>query len=261
MTFTWVTRRAASVYVGLAISTVVSATSATVVPADTNYVLHKDSQVDRGAEWRPISTTTAASFTTGSVLFAGPSLIAQDNANLFWDNTLNRLGIGTATPAEALEVVGTVKSTGLKMTTSPTTGHVLTSDSVGVGSWAANTRALYVFNTAFIANITLVGPVTNLLVAQTGYGGSTAEPAFTVNEFALYVTTTAGVGDSTFRIQDVTNAATLATITVAQGSALAIAFTTTFANIPAARAAIELQSSVPAGITATVRWAYWRRSG
>ena len=43
--------------------------------------------------------------TAGSVIFGGPSnTFAQDNANLFWDNTNNRLGIGLATPAALLDV-------------------------------------------------------------------------------------------------------------------------------------------------------------
>ena len=45
------------------------------------------------------------SATAGSVLFAGASgVLQQDNANLFWDDTNNRLGIRTATPSVALEL-------------------------------------------------------------------------------------------------------------------------------------------------------------
>jgi hypothetical protein len=44
------------------------------------------------------------SLTSGSVLFSNGSTIAQDNANFFWDDTNNRLGIGTASPAEKLSV-------------------------------------------------------------------------------------------------------------------------------------------------------------
>jgi predicted heme/steroid binding protein len=48
---------------------------------------------------------TVTSGTTGSILFIDPTAtLAQDNANLFWDNTNNRLGIGTATPFSRLEV-------------------------------------------------------------------------------------------------------------------------------------------------------------
>lgn len=42
-------------------------------------------------------TGTATAFTAGSVVFAGASgVYSQDNANLFWDDTNNRLGIGTS---------------------------------------------------------------------------------------------------------------------------------------------------------------------
>lgn len=52
--------------------------------------------------------------TTGSVLFVGPgALFAQDNANFFWDNTNNFLGIGTATPGAKLETLETVANTRL----------------------------------------------------------------------------------------------------------------------------------------------------
>jgi len=45
--------------------------------------------------------------TAGSVLFAGTSgILAQDNTGLFWDDTNNYLGIGTATPGAQLEIVG-----------------------------------------------------------------------------------------------------------------------------------------------------------
>jgi hypothetical protein len=47
------------------------------------------------------------SATAGSVLFAGTSgVLAQDNANLFWDDSNNRLGIGTNAPAYALHMRG-----------------------------------------------------------------------------------------------------------------------------------------------------------
>lgn len=50
---------------------------------------------------------TITSATAGSVLFAGASgVLAQDNSNLFWDDTNNRLGIGTASPSYKLEIAG-----------------------------------------------------------------------------------------------------------------------------------------------------------
>jgi len=48
---------------------------------------------------------TITGATQGSVLFAGASsVLAQDNANLFYDDTNNRLGIGTASPQVALHI-------------------------------------------------------------------------------------------------------------------------------------------------------------
>lgn len=62
-------------------------------------------------------------FTTGSVVFMGASQIAQDNVNFFWDDTNNRLGIGTNTPAVPLDVVLTAaNNTGVRiLNTSPAT--------------------------------------------------------------------------------------------------------------------------------------------
>ncbi len=46
--------------------------------------------------------------TAGSVLFAGAAgILAQDNANFFWDDANNRLGIGTAAPTSPLHITTT----------------------------------------------------------------------------------------------------------------------------------------------------------
>ena len=53
------------------------------------------------------SKFTLPSLTSGSVLFSNGSTIAQDNANFFWDDANNRLGIGTASPSSRLDITGT----------------------------------------------------------------------------------------------------------------------------------------------------------
>ena len=51
------------------------------------------------------NTLTVTSLTPGSVAFVGAAdLITEDNANLFFDNTNNRLGIGTNTPSNVLDL-------------------------------------------------------------------------------------------------------------------------------------------------------------
>jgi predicted heme/steroid binding protein len=47
--------------------------------------------------------------TSGSVLFSNGTTIAQNNANLFWDNTNGRLGIGTNTPLYRIDINGTAR--------------------------------------------------------------------------------------------------------------------------------------------------------
>lgn len=57
---------------------------------------------------------TSTAFTAGSVVFAGAAgVYEQDNANLFWDNTNNRLGIGITTPAGLLHVASNTTALGL----------------------------------------------------------------------------------------------------------------------------------------------------
>jgi len=75
------------------------------------------SAVNRGAlsstDWNTFNGKfTLPSFTSGSVLFSNGTTIAQDNANFFWDDTNNRLGIGTATPTRTLDVVGLARISG-----------------------------------------------------------------------------------------------------------------------------------------------------
>lgn len=52
-------------------------------------------------------TGTGTVFTTGSIVFAGASgVYSQDPTQLFWDNTNNRLGVGTSSPSYSLHVSG-----------------------------------------------------------------------------------------------------------------------------------------------------------
>ena len=51
----------------------------------------------------------SSEFTNGSVLFSNGSKITEDNSAFFWDNAAKRLGIGTDTPSQTLEVVGNAR--------------------------------------------------------------------------------------------------------------------------------------------------------
>lgn len=50
--------------------------------------------------------TGNSAFTSGSIPYSNGTILTQDNANLFWDGTNHRLGIGTSGPATTLDVRG-----------------------------------------------------------------------------------------------------------------------------------------------------------
>jgi hypothetical protein len=99
----------------------VSANGATISPTELSYLdtVSSNIQTQLNAKEPTITTLgvakggtgTATAFTAGSVVFAGASgVYTQDNANFFWDNTNDRLGIGTATPAAKLDVRGNIQA-------------------------------------------------------------------------------------------------------------------------------------------------------
>jgi hypothetical protein len=83
---------------------------------------------------------TLSSLTSGSVLFAGSGgLISQDNANLYWDNTNKRLGIGTSSPTAKLDVNGSTGYNQLRLRISYTpTGTSDPNGNVGDIAWDDN---------------------------------------------------------------------------------------------------------------------------
>jgi hypothetical protein len=57
-----------------------------------------------------IGTTPITSGTVGRVLFEGTGNVLQQSTNFFWDNTNGRLGVGTASPAYALDVATDIRA-------------------------------------------------------------------------------------------------------------------------------------------------------
>jgi hypothetical protein len=84
--------------------------------SDSNIIITTDTGANtHSLGWNgrlPISRggTGNGSFTTGSVLFASGASISQDNTNLFWDDTNNRLGVGTNAPSQLVDANGTVEA-------------------------------------------------------------------------------------------------------------------------------------------------------
>jgi hypothetical protein len=69
------------------------------------------------------SAPVFSTMTQGSLFFAGSGgALTQDNTNLFWDDTNNRLGIGTTSPSQPLDILGTLNPMIRVQTTGVTTG-------------------------------------------------------------------------------------------------------------------------------------------
>jgi hypothetical protein len=80
--------------------------------------------------------TGANSFTNGSIPFIFGGVFADNNANFFWDNTNNRLGIGTTSPEETLDVSGIAKATSLTSTDDSSINTL----NVGLGGGSVSTN-------------------------------------------------------------------------------------------------------------------------
>jgi hypothetical protein len=115
---------------------------------------------------------TLPSLTSGSVLFSNGSTIAQDNANFFWDDVNNRLGIGTATPEQILHIVGAsaiVYIDGNSSGTQTSSTLRLRTGGFNVGNFRYNVAT----DNIEISNISAGGSVTSGAVKIYGTGGST----------------------------------------------------------------------------------------
>lgn len=78
---------------------------------------------------------TITSATEGSILFAGASgVLAQDNANLFWNNTSKRLGLGVDAPGSLLHLRSTSAFPTLNIESTTASGGILQLTSSS-GNW------------------------------------------------------------------------------------------------------------------------------
>ena len=87
----------------------VAGSNTITLPASTGYLFVTPTAgvlgVDSGG-------TGLSSLTSGYIPFGAGTSAFGSSSNLFWDNTNARLGIGTATPVNAVDISGTINATG-----------------------------------------------------------------------------------------------------------------------------------------------------
>lgn len=94
---------------------------------DTSDANHQRVKVWNGSSWAELTFTGIP----GSIFFAGPDGVpTQDNNAFFWDGTNDRLGLGTSSPTQSLDVNGTARIR--SMSGAATTDQLLKADSNGV---------------------------------------------------------------------------------------------------------------------------------
>lgn len=118
-------------------------------------------------------TGTATAFTAGSVVFAGASgVYSQDNSNFFWDAANIRLGIDTATPACALDVVGGIKTSRTGVTApAATDGNVFSGTYTPSLTNGTNVTASAVGTVQYLrvgSTVTVSGNVTGITTTAAG---------------------------------------------------------------------------------------------
>ena len=98
------------------------AADGSVITAGTNITISGGTIASSGGGSMAIGGSITSA-TAGSVLFAGTSgVLAQSNAQFFWDNTNSRLGLGTTTLGSKLQVNGNAAIGYSASTAAPTNG-------------------------------------------------------------------------------------------------------------------------------------------
>jgi hypothetical protein len=108
------------------------------------------SAVNRGAlsstDWTAFNGKfNLPTLTSGSVLFSNGTTITQDNANLFWNDTNNRLGIGNNAPEVTLDVTGQGRFT---------SGARFVNVGIGYSPWGQNSNEIGANGSHFIIQAT-----------------------------------------------------------------------------------------------------------
>ncbi len=125
------------------------------VDSDDDLYIEGNLEVD-GTILGTFSGTIDPGFTVGSVVFQGASGLSQDNANFFWDDTTNSLGLGDNTPLATLTI-----GAGDLFQVDGATGNITTAGDIAVNggdiTTTAGTLNITAANTALSGDLAING--------------------------------------------------------------------------------------------------------
>jgi hypothetical protein len=160
-----------------------------------------------GASGITIGTTAITSGTVGRVLFEGTGNVVQESANLFWDETNGRLGIGTNAPSGKIHVKGSVASEIFKAESTIAALYAQFVSTDGAGEFGIYTDAFYFQPLPSLANGTRFLNGGNTIIMQLAQTGNVGIGTTTDAGYKLDVNGTARVsGNATISLNQ--NAAT-----------------------------------------------------
>jgi hypothetical protein len=171
--------------------------------------------------WATVSAgATPAGSVAGAIQFRGvTAVLAADDVNFIWDDTNNRIGVGTATPSESIDTTGNVKS--VRHVFTPQTGLASPGASGGgIGTLAAD--AFCTANSGATGIICTTAAV-NAGTQLTGTLAAAQFPALTGD-----VTTTAGSLATTIGASKVTNSMLAGSIALSKLSTTGTASSSTY---------------------------------
>lgn len=107
-----------------------------------------------------VGTTAIASGTIGRILFQNSSNLLGQESNFFWDNTNKRLGIGTSTPLDKLNIYTATGNNGMVLSCSVGNANVISFknlDATSQGSFLATGSSFNPYGTYQSSQVNLAG--------------------------------------------------------------------------------------------------------
>lgn len=163
-----------------------------------------------------VSSINITGLTTGSIPFVGASgLVTQDNANLVWDNTNKRLGVGTNTPLYPIHLQGSINGKVVARIVNTSTGGSAESGWF-IGNGTSN-MALFQSGTGYTAYgaitadssvlytssklVFAVDNITNPIIWATGNGSTLVERMRLVSAGRFLINTTTDNGSDYLQVR------------------------------------------------------------